>query len=345
MPGTPGTDESSLREEASAAATRWVVALQDAPADAGLAERFEKWRSANSANAEAWARTIRLFNSLGGIAPAHRDFWEVIPASPKDPRGITGPRSSYSQADAGGRRRRAVVGGVAVAIAASICLVVLPGMIQSLSADYSTRTAEIRNVELSDGSVVRLAPETMIRLAFGRERRGVELVSGTAYFEVTPGQARPFQVQAGDMTATVLGTKFAVDAARANVAVKEGRVRVERRDHAGSGREVGAGEVAHLRTDGQIVLDALPVEQIAAWQYDQLIAQDRSVADVLGDIKPFYKGLLIVADAALAEKRISGVYNLTDPVRAVRGMAAAHGLLVRQVTPWVTIVSEGDPRK
>ena len=47
----------------------------------------------------------------------------------------------------------------------------------------------------------------------------------------------------------------------------------------------------------------------------------------------------MLTDGGLAERRITGAYNLADPEDALRGMARVHGAKVRRVTPWLLVVS------
>lgn len=87
-----------------------------------------------------------------------------------------------------------------------------------------------RIVSLGDGSTIRLAPQSTVRIdtAF-RERRNVYL-SGEAFFEVARDPKRPFLVHTNGLITKVLGTSFRVTAydkdARVTVQVRTGKVAV-----------------------------------------------------------------------------------------------------------------------
>lgn len=89
-------------------------------------------------------------------------------------------------------------------------------------------------MHLSDGSVVRLlSPASRILmmsapLLDAPQSTTVEIQSGGARFQVAHDPSRVFRVQAGAVTAEVLGTEFTVErlGERARVAVEHGRVRV-----------------------------------------------------------------------------------------------------------------------
>ena len=77
--------------------------------------------------------------------------------------------------------------------------------------EFSTRTAEVREVTLHDESVVTLGALSAIESGFSAKLRGkVELLSGEAFFAVEKDENRPFVVHVGDAEVRVLGTKFDV---------------------------------------------------------------------------------------------------------------------------------------
>jgi transmembrane sensor len=83
---------------------------------------------------------------------------------------------------------------------------------------------------LSDGSVVTPLGSTSRVVAKTVSERLVELelVSGSAHFDVAPNRERTFRVDAGRVGITVVGTKFSVElqGERTAVAVQAGKVRV-----------------------------------------------------------------------------------------------------------------------
>lgn len=121
--------------------------------------------------------------------------------------------------------------------AAGIALVIGLGLIYWLttspgiapSATYATLDNEVRDVELSDGTIVTLDEnsELVILEGFNGEDRSVEL-TGTAFFDVARDEDKPFIIDAGNSEVTVLGTSFLVKSDEAatvtEVIVKSGSV-------------------------------------------------------------------------------------------------------------------------
>lgn len=98
----------------------------------------------------------------------------------------------------------------------------------------STARGEQSEVQLDDGSRLLLDGATRLEVRYYPTRREVTLFDGQALFAVQEDAARPFQVRAGPLRATVTGARFAVrhapDAAhheQVHVAVEQGRVRVD----------------------------------------------------------------------------------------------------------------------
>src|SRR5690606_15701139 len=96
------------------------------------------------------------------------------------------------------------------------------------TSTYSTGIGQRSTVTLQDGSIVELNAQTRIKVAFGAERRSVQLLDGQAIFRVAKDASRPFVVHAGDREIIALGTAFDVrlDPSAMRVTLLEGKVAV-----------------------------------------------------------------------------------------------------------------------
>jgi len=303
-------------ETVSRAATEWLIALQEQPDDAALRLRFEAWRAATPGHAAAWVET----EMLGGL---------LAKAMASRVKGLKP------------RRRTHVVGLAALALAACVAVLVLPNVMLRWSADAVTATAELRTITLPDGSTVVLAPESAIAVAFDGHRRLVRLLAGRAFFEVAHDAEYPFVVAARQVETTVTGTAFDVRLADAGVevAVQRGQVRVEDAAASPPVREnLGAGDWLQVEGTGSVHRLQQPAPQ---WQQGQLVAIDRPVGDVVAELRAYFPGRILVTSDALAEKRVTGVYDLHDPAAALRALATAHGAKVQALSDWILILSGG----
>lgn len=320
----PNTEETRASQEA----TDWFLLLEEEPADADLRARFEAWRSADPRNVSAWAVTQRTAGLMAQVPPVNSTDMVQLAAQKNVPPFA-------------GRRGRWAVGS-ALALAACLGLLFLQPLLLRLQADFTTSTAEIRIERLEDGSTLTLAPESAVRIAYTGLERRIELLSGEAFFEVSDPKGRPFRVIANGIETTDLGTTFSVR--RINdgtaIAVASGSVRVDYRASAKPISEVlEAGQAIRIARTGDAMISSQPPMQIASWRQRQLIAQDEPMRDVVEQLRPHFEGKIILAGAELAGRRVTGVYNIADPVNALRGIAQARDAVVRQVTPWLLIVS------
>jgi transmembrane sensor len=323
-----GDDQRAGRE-----ATQWLIELRENPDDSGVRARFDAWLAASAANQAAWAETRRLLHLVTLTRRA---------APLPYPSVADGHTVDLAKGFRRRRLRRLVVGGTMAAIAACLMLVFGPSMLLRLQASYMTSTAEIRSLRLDDGSIVQLAPDSAIDIAFAPGERRVRLLRGEAFFEVTHDAVQPFTVESGAVRTTVLGTSFDVRLASdaTDVTVREGIVRVVD-DNATPpvSERLVAGDHVKVGTGGRVVRTASSPEETAAWLRGEILATDRTVADVVDELRRYHRGTIIIADGALARERITGVYKLADPPTALRAVASAHGASVRQITPWVIVLS------
>ncbi len=323
--GRPHIRGGDERDRAGEEALHWLIALQERPDEPGLKGACEAWRSASPDNAAAWREAEHVWAVLGEAGPSVRT--ERANAG----RAAT-PRRRWGQP--------AAVAAVALALAACLVLAVLPSIGLWLAADYSTATAELRRIELEDGSVVQLGAGSAIDLAWTEERRRIRLLAGEAYFEVAPDPSRPFTVEAAGVEAEALGTAFDVRlvAGAVSVAVEHGRVAVARGGDL-LAPSLTAGDWARVGLDGSVEKGRIAPELVAAWRQGMLVARDESVADILSELRRHYRGTIVVAASGLEERRVTGVYRLGEPIVALEALAGAHGARIHRVSPWIAIVT------
>ncbi len=319
-------------DKAGIEAAQWLLALEEEPDDTALRDRFEAWLAGSPANRAAWASTAEVDDMIGSAEYAgHRSRRESqkVEATHLFSRLRT-------------TRRRAGLTLATAAIAACIAWFVLPGIVLRLQADHLTATAETRSLSLEDGSTVALAPESAIEVMQGPGRT-VRLLKGEALFQVTRNPDRPFRVLANGVETTVLGTEFDVRLLDngAFVMVREGMVRVDRSGGAAVSERLQAGDWLSVAAAARVERGAVPPAEVAAWQGARIIARDRSIADVAQEIGRSFPGVIVMPSESFGRQRITGVYNLSDPVAALRAAAAVHGGTVRQVSPWLLIVTGG----
>ncbi len=290
--------------------------MREAPGDADLRARFQAWLAASPAHPLEWEEVKRTWGAIGRTDPVFADKWRDV--APRRPVW----RLSWSL-------------GLAASLAA-FCFLALavPDLALKLQADQQTGPAERRSVRLEDGSVVRLGPRSAIDIDFQGQQRRIRLLKGEAFFEVAHDAARPFTVQANGLEATDIGTAFDVRTgpAGARVAVREGVVDVR-------SRQLTAGDWVSLSAGGRMQQGHGPPEEIAPWIQGRLVAKNRTVAEIVEEIRPYFDGLILLRGDTLAQTPLTGVYTLDDPAAALLAVAQSEGAKLYRISPWVIVLS------
>lgn len=233
---------------------------------------------------------------------------------------------------------------MAIAAVFAVCVLAFkgPSLWLDLFADYVTRAGQNREVVLSDGSMATLNGDTAVAVNYGVSAREVTILSGETFFNVSPEKKRPFIVRAEALTVASLGTAFDVsvgsDALR--IAVQDGTVRVQYEGPRRIDVLLTRGDRLTIeRSSGAMAQDKIAVAQVASWRTGRLVVDGATIAEVVDEIRRYHHGLILFHDKTLATRKVTGVYNLNDPVAALRAAVAPYSGSVRELTSYVLIVS------
>ena len=312
-------------------AADWLLRLEHAT-DPAVAADCTVWCAADPAHQAAFDRARRVWDLCRHL-PAEQNAPAPSPVHPPvRPARLIGRRPWL--------------------VAACIALLVLAGSVwgPGLTGGPRTGTAEWSQAGLADGSHILLAPQTALHPDFSSHSRQIILDHGDAFFTVSPDSTRPFRVIAGPLTVTVTGTRFAVSrrGTAVSVQVEEGRVLASRTGTAGPPLALTAGQAARLEEpSGPLTAYSLPVDAVAPWRSGILAVENRPVADVIDDLRPYLPGLVILTDSALGQQRVTGVYSLHTPQAALRAVVAPFRGQVQALGPLATLISgpEAGPAK
>lgn len=145
------------------------------------------------------------------------------------------------------------------------------------------------------------------------------------------------------MISTALGTAFDVskDAGFLNVSVHDGLVEVSAPDSPlafgeklTQGQWLALDEKTHAVERGQ-----REKGQIAAWRDGLIISERETISSVVAKIARWRSGRVVIADPRFGDERISGVFDLRDPITALEAVIHPYGGKVRQFSPWLTVIS------
>lgn len=181
----------------------------------------------------------------------------------------------------------------------------------------SSGPGSVTTLELSDGSLMRVAPATSVDFPVAADRREVVL-HGRAFFAVAGGET-PFVVRTDHGVVTVHGTRFevAADEAGLRLVVVEGRVRLATER---GGADLGAGQVAWVDLGGAPrVVERADVWSLLEWEDGLLLYQATPLSSVAGEVGRHF-GRAVEVDAVLSDRRVTAWFEdetLDEVVAAV----------------------------
>lgn len=324
-----GRHRSPLREDEIADAARaWLGLLYAGdPTDADRA-RFETWLNAAPAHREAFARAESVWSSLG--LSAHVADWVNEPIST---RAIEKPAR---------RPRWPALLGTAAAAAILVVLAApyVTAMLQPPQTEHHVAgVGENKTVALEDGTVLTLSASSAVDVRYTRAARQIDLVRGSAYFEVAHDEARPLMVDAAGVEVLVLGTAFGVRLGPSDVRVNVSRGRVsvaeDQGDRVGLHRmltTIGAGRQVVADLQGRIISESDADLGVAlAWMEGQLIYDGATLADAVSDINRYRVKQLEIADPALASLQVTASFRVDQAERFIAGLPAAYPVAIREL--------------
>lgn len=172
--------------------------------------------------------------------------------------------------------------------------------------EFVTGAEEQATVVLTDGSVVRLASNSRLRLSDADAARHLSL-HGRAYFAVAPDDSRPFTVETTSGNVRALGTRFAVDASAENLrlVVIEGQVALSAPDEA-EDAHLGPSQMANIVNGRRLRTVEVPDPRAATdWFGSFLAFENTPLRDAVKEIGREYDVEFRISDPTLADQTIT----------------------------------------
>ena len=217
----------------------------------------------------------------------------------------------------------------AVAIAALTAVGAFWAVQPESARTIATELGEQRTVVLADGSTLQLNTNSTVHVSMDKALRQVELRHGELLVDVARDSERIFRVRTDEAVIEAIGTRFNVyrrDEAT-EVTVVEGRVAVNRAAAGNAGdalplnatlRQLDAGlRLVVAQNAPQSEPDTVDLGKATAWTGRRLIFDEETVQAVATEFNRYNRARVIVADPVLAERRISGIFDVDDPAAFV----------------------------
>ncbi|HEX9654267.1 MAG TPA: FecR domain-containing protein [bacterium] len=299
--------------------------------EAGVEERarVEAWRRASAENQRLFAEYEKVWKSATEKLPKIPNIdqtWNELtaklglPAEPSPARILEMKKPPQPLARNFSWRDRYVWAAAAVILLALSITVYRTLQNSNGLKTIATANARQKNIELPDGSVVKLNSDSEIRFqkTFSDSTRSLTL-AGEAYFEVAR-DGRPFVVKTGNAQIRVLGTKFNIRArnAETRVTVREGRVTL-------SGSASPPATIVVIIANQMSVCrqqndpdppTAVAADYVLGWLEGRIVFDQTPITEVVAELQRIYDVTIVLSNDAVSKHSITGSFQ-NKPVESV----------------------------
>jgi transmembrane sensor len=309
--------------EAEREASGWIVRIKAHDVTDDERQQFESWRSADPANARAYAKMERTWGLVASMQHL-KGRTAANDAAPKRPNWKT--------------PALAITASALLAIGAYAWFAQQPAT--TIAQQVETAPGELRTITLADGSTIELSGGSEASLQVTDHERRVDLASGYALFDVTHDPERPFVVHTPRGDIRVLGTSFVIRVSETQVrttvlrgSVSGAPARTGLLSVLGTGDPVtaAANEEIILGEDGAhvVAIAAEVIPRRLAWQEHMLAFDGETLNDAIAEVSRQTGWQFELADPALGEMRVGG-YVRADPEAFIGLMSSSLNLEARR---------------
>lgn len=307
----------------------WLVKLRSGTAGVDIHRDCERWRAADPVHEIAWQR----LQEAEAQVSSPPEVFSTLALNTLE--RVAGDRTRRRF----GRKAARLSGLALVTVLVSWLAVWVPSWAPAVLADYATSTGERRVVHLEDGTELVLNTASAVDVEFSAERRLIVLRRGEIMIATghDAGQ-RPFWVETTQARLEALGTRFVV--------LQEDRhTRLSVQDGAVAMYPAAGGYPAVARAGQAFVIDDSGMTRVldggmnpAAWVDGALVVKQVRLEDFIAELAR-YSDKRLRCDPAVADLRVSGVFQLDDPSRALEALTRALPVRVERGFLFSTVVT------
>lgn len=306
-------------DELFAQASAWHFRLQAEDVSADDRRGFQAWLAQGEAQVRAWDEAQLL---LAALQPAARSMKSVVPAP----------------------RRRTLPWAAAALLVLALGVAWQTPWPDRLRADHYTAVGGHEVIELADGSRIELNTDAAVSVELTDNERRIQLLRGEAWFEAAHDARRPFVVQSGPVRVRVLGTRFSVARQGEHTRVQLAEGRVETMVDGGGKAILAPGETVEAGPGYLGEKQTFDQAAAFAWRQRQLVFHQQPLGEVVAELNRYWPGRVLITDAALERKAVSGVFEIDKPEAVMRALQLTLGLRVERYSPYLTWLREGTPK-
>jgi len=205
------------------------------------------------------------------------------------------------------------VAAASIILVAGVAIKYLNSKPQVTYTLVSTRSREIKHIQLPDGSEVWLNAGSTLRFAnnYNQTNREVYL-NGEGYFDVRHDKSKPFNVYTGKIKTHVLGTSFSVSsytgALHNTITVTRGKVQVGN-NGAVLGYLLPNQALEYSTQTGKAKIVNTKATDVVAWRAGKLAFVDMPLQDIVVHLQNWYGVKYQFKNKAVLAKRFTASFN------------------------------------
>ena len=314
-------------------AGEWLAVMRSDCKTAGEVEQFRAWLEADARHQAAYDEIYAHWLELSGLQGM------IDPASYQE-QGV--PRAGQRFAALALTRPALAAAGLLLTVAFLFALTTRPPAPEA--GDYTTSTAEIKEVQLPDASQATLGALSAMEVAYSATERRVALIAGEAFFAVEPDAARPFVVVVADAEIRALGTKFEVRRSRAGVRVSvlEGKVEVMQ-TRLSAKRVLAAQERVRVEPSGRLSeIQLVRQSRPGLWRQGRLVYENATLSEVMSDADRYYAGNIIIDAEDLRTLPVSAAFRTDQIQEMMDALSLSLPISVRQLSNGDLVIRHWD---
>jgi transmembrane sensor len=345
--------------DVKAQAQFWVVELSDDELTELDLDKFRQWINASPVNERAYMESLEVWSDIGQMHQVALSHAALQPASNPAVNHADGAQDKpfslgdfiTSMIDRLLSRQGTLLWLPATATALLVLALFIPGIYDGgqTTTSYATHKSQIKDITLSDGSLVTLGAKSSLMVSFDDDRRQVTLKSGEAFFSVTKDSSRPFFVVVEGAAVRVVGTQFNVHRGsdQVRVSVKEGLVELiafNKKEGAILNADqpplarIGAKQLIIASHRGDILARNVVTGDIpGAWREGRLDYQGANLSEVVADANRYYDNDITIASADLLTQKVTASFRTDRIDQMIETLALALAIEIER-TPYGSII-------
>ncbi|MFV0293279.1 MAG: FecR family protein [Paracoccus sp. (in: a-proteobacteria)] len=292
-----------------------LIQLTETPDDAQILTRIENWRI---------------------LTPRHEAIWQQLDTAHGAAGFLLEARRREERRRAILSRRSVILGGMAMMGTGGFFYGPGHDALIRLRADYFTRKGVIREVVLSDRISATLGPKSALDV----HGDGAQLIEGLAFFRVARADG-PVTITDETVSLSLIWGSFDIwnEAGQTTVTLSEGSATVRRMYQDGPVITLSAGEWASFMHNGQDQRGERGRDDIASWRRNELVVRREPASRVISRIGRWHPARIIFAAPGVGSVRVSGLFDLSEPERALAAVVDSAGGKVRRLSDGLLVIS------